>query len=300
MEKKTVKKICMKYLSQEPTSIERCSMGIGNYVFIVTIADEKYVFRGSEEEGAYNNTSYLLDKLKNLDIPIPKIICSGKFEKYYFIILSYIVGEEIGDIYRRLTDSQKKNIAREIVKIQNEVSRIQNDIEIPADFNWKDIVLQNLNRSKSRIDQNGYFDSKKVDKLIDTIDEFNEYFYNVRPIPYLDDISSKNLLISNGEVSGIIDIDWLAFGDKLTYVALTNMAFLDYGYDTDYIDYILSEMNINEKERRVFLFYTLMCCVDFMGERGMTFLDKTIYVDETVLEKFNELYEDLLRQFLEA
>lgn len=41
-----------------------------------------------------------------------------------------------------------------------------------------------------------------------------------------DDISSKNLLMNNGKISGIIDIDWMGIGDKLTYVALTNMALL--------------------------------------------------------------------------
>ena len=52
----------------------------------------------------------------------------------------------------------------------------------------------------------------------------------------------------------------------LTFAALTNMALRDLGYDTDYVTYILEEMQVNDVQKRAFLFYTLMYCVDFMGE----------------------------------
>lgn len=41
---------------------------------------------------------------------------------------------------------------------------------------------------------------------------------------------------------GIIDIDQMGIGDKLMYVALTNMALLNMEYDTDYVKCILKEM----------------------------------------------------------
>lgn len=70
-------------------------------------------------------------------------------------------------------------------------------------------------------------------------------------------------------ISGIIDIDWIGIGDKLTYVAMTNMALLNMECDTDYVKYILDEMLLNDIQKKAFLFYTLMFCVDFMGERGI-------------------------------
>lgn len=100
-------------------------------------------------------------------------------------------------------------------------------------------------------------------------------------------------MIYRGRISGIIDIDWMGMGDKLTYVALTNMALLNLGYDTDYVKYILEEMQVSDVQRKAFLFYTIMYCVDFMGERGMQFMDKTIEVNGQIVDRLNKIYDTL-------
>lgn len=79
----------------------------------------------------------------------------------------------------------------------------------------------------------------------------------------------------------------------MTYVALTNMALLNLGYDTDYVKYILEEMQVSDVQRKAFLFYTIMYCVDFMGERGMQFMDKTIEVNGQIVDRLNKIYDTL-------
>ena len=37
-----------------------------------------------------------------------------------------------------------------------------------------------------------------------------------------------------------------------------------------------------------------MFCVDFMGERGMQFMDKRIEVNEKIIKRLNDLYDKLL------
>ena len=101
-------------------------------------------------------------------------------------------------------------------------------------------------------------------------------------------------MINNGHVAGIVDIDWLGCGDPLTFVALTNMALLDMQYDTVYVDYLLEELNVTATERKVFLFYSLLYCIDFMGERGTTFNDKTVEVNESIINKLNGIFDHLL------
>ena len=118
----------------------------------------------------------------------------------------------------------------------------------------------------------------------------------VQPIPYLDDISTKNLLINEGKVSGIIDIDWMGFGDMLTFVALTKVALLNMDLDTQYIDYLLEEIHPGKIEYKAFVFYCLIYCVDFMGERGMQCLDKTVPVNDSVIKRLNDIFEGSLLQ----
>ncbi len=294
----TIKQICLNNLGILPDKIKRCVAGQANYVYSAHFDDEVFIVRCSPEAGAYDGTAYWLSILSQADIPVPKIIGKGRFEDYDYLVLTYIDGEDIGDVYTNLTFAEKKGIAKEIVTIQRKVSAL--NIEADRNWSWLDFISDMLERSKSRIIENGFFDAKKVERLREESKKLNTYFSSINPNPYLDDISTKNLLISSGKISGIIDVDEMGFGDTLTYVALTYMALLNYGYDTDYVGYILEEMKLNKDEKRAFLFYSLLYCVDFMGERGMTLTDKKIEISPQIIDKLNGIYEMLWDRWLES
>lgn len=294
-----ISELCRKYLLQVPQHVRRCNIGQGNFVYIVTCAGEKYIFRFTAECAAYESTVHWLRELEALDIPVPKVIHQGTHGNDSCLILTYIEGEDIGLVYPSLSTNSKKEIAKEIVRIQNQVSKLPLQ-DIPEDWHWRSFVCDLLERAEARILQNGYFDVEKVKRLQDEMEVLSDYFDTIQPVAYLDDISSKNLLIHNGRISGIIDVDWIGIGDKLTYVALTNMALLNLEYDTDYVSDILTEMNLSKTEQIAFIFYTLVYCVDFMGERGMQFGDKTVEVNSQVIDRLNRIYNTLWDNFLLA
>lgn len=276
-------------------SIERCNTGIGNYVFIVTAENNKYILRCSLEKDAYENTVYLLKELEVCDIPIPKVIKYGQYDEYRYLILSYLLGEDIGKIYQDLRDSEKRQIAKEVVAIQNKVSALK--IQAPDDWNWNSFADEMLGRAHELISKNGFFDVSKVEEVSNILKEIQPYISSVKPIPYLDDISTKNLLIENGHVSGVIDIDWMGFGDKLTFVAMTKVALLNMNLDTNYVDYLLEEMSLNSEQKRAFIFYCLLFCVDFMGERGTQYLDKVVPVNQEITDRLNSIYDYFMSQW---
>lgn len=129
--------------------IERCSVGIANYVFIVSTANEKFILRCSKDENVYKDTIYWLNKLSVCEIPIPIVLSEGKYKDYSYLILSYICGDDIGNVYCKLNDSEKKQIAKEVVKIQRKVSRL--DIRADAEWIWNCFVNEMLNRAEERI-----------------------------------------------------------------------------------------------------------------------------------------------------
>ena len=55
----------------------------------------------------------------------------------------------------------------------------------------------------------------------------------------------------------------------------------------------MEEKGCNDLELKAFLFYSMLYCVDFMGELGMQFGDKKIDVNEKIINKFNQIYETL-------
>ncbi|MCI8339612.1 MAG: phosphotransferase, partial [Lachnospiraceae bacterium] len=221
--------------------IERCSVGIANYVFIVSTANEKFILRCSKDENAYKDTVYWLHRLSVCEIPIPIVLSEGKYKDYSYLILPYIRGDDIGNVYCKLNDSEKKQIAKEVVKIQRKVSRL--DIRADEGWTWNCFVDEMLNRAEDRIKRKNYFDFNKIYIIKKLQKEIQEYLDMVPAVPYLDDISTKNLLIYEGNVSGIIDVDWIGFGDMLTFVAMTRVALLNMDLDTKYIDYLLDEIH---------------------------------------------------------
>ncbi len=275
--------------------IERCGVGIANYVFIVSTETEKFILRCSKDINAYKDTVYWLNKLTECEIPVPIVLSEGKYKDYSYLILSYIRGDDIGKIYYKLNDYEKKQIANDVVNIQRTVSKL--DVHADKAWTWNDFVDGMLNRAEERIKRKHDFDVGKIYIIQKLRQEIQGYLNTVRIIPYLDDISTKNLLIYEGKVSGIIDIDWMGFGDMLTFAAMTKVALLNMDLDTKYIDYLLDEIHPNITEYKAFLFYCLIYCVDFMGERGMQFLDKTIPVNESVIRRLNGIFDILMEEW---
>ena len=298
MNEEKIAKLCIDCFEEEPRDIARCTVGQGNYVYIAEFANRKAVVRCSKEAGAYKDTVYWLERLAGLDIPVPRILGKGIYEEFEYLILSYLEGQDIGIVYQDLTAAEKLEIAREVVDIQNKVSALPME-NIPEDWSWKTAFVEDiLLRAKDRIRSNGcHFDPEKAERLLKEAEKFEDYFTRIQPIAYLDDISTKNLLIHEGRLSGVIDIDWMGVGDKLTYVAMTHMALLNMGYDTDYVSFLLNEMHLSEAEKRAFHFYSLVYCVDFMGERGMRFMDKQVPVSSAIVAQMNEMYEKLWREY---
>lgn len=293
-----ISNIFISCLQQMPQEIERCAVGIGNYVYIVKCDDIKYVFRCSIADDAYVDTIYWLKELSIFDIPVPKVLFYGKCEEYNYLILNFFEGKDIGIVYQELTKAEKKKIAKDVIEIQRKVSRMQIK-HIEKTWSWVQVVDELLERADKRIVQNGYFDNKRVQQLQEAKNCLEDYFASVKPIAYLDDISTKNLLIHNGEISGIIDIDWMGVGDNLTFIALTYIALLNMNYETDYVDYLLEERCCSDLEMKAFLFYALVYCVDFMGERGSKFGDKEIEVNAEIINRLNQIYEMLWERWCE-
>ncbi len=281
-----------------PQKTERCAVGIANYVYIVKCDDIKYILRCSVDKSAYEETVYGLKKLSAIDVPVPKVLLCGQYQKYSYLILNYIEGEDIGIVYRGLTSEEKKEIAKDVIAIQRKVSRLPLE-NITDEWSWVSFVDGMLENAEKLITRNVYFDVQKVARLREQKVYLEKYFAEVKPAAYLDDISTKNLLIHNGRLSGIIDIDQIGAGDDLTYIAMTYVALLNMDCETDYVEYLLKERGCTASEMKAFWFYSLLYCVDFMGERGTQFGDKKIEVNDEIVNNLNKIYDTLWKKWRE-
>ncbi len=289
--------LCTEFFKCKPDSLFRCATGYANYVYTAKYGNRKYTLRCSPEKNAYGKTVHWLILLSDIGIPVPKLLSQGTCRDFEYLILTYIPGDDIGEVYCRLSSEQKRNIAKELVEIQGKVSALT--VSPDKNWSWHGVLWETLDRAEKLITANGYFDAEKVRKIRNEAQKLDSYFATLKPTPYLDDISTKNLIIQNGRVSGVIDVDELGFGDPLTYVALTYVALLNMDHKTDYVDFILTEMNPSATEMQAFWFYCLVYCVDFMGERGTTYAGKQIPVDPHIIERLDRIYDGLITKWHE-
>lgn len=307
MDNHTIENIFNKHFGKTPTKIKRLPTGYGNYVYKVDLdSNSTYIIRMNTVENVtyLKGSIYWLEKLKSLDIPIPKVLVNGIENEIPFVILNYIPGDDLGKVYEDLTEEQKKNIVQDLISIQNKVDTMPkakgygylSTYEDPNyKSSWKEVIEEHLERSKKQMKENDFFDYSLVEEVEKLLVNFDDYFESIEPVPFLDDISNKNVLIHNGQLSSIIDLDWLCFGDKLYVLALTNMALLSQNVDTNYVKYWAEGLDLNDKQKRILNLYTLIFCVDFMSEKGMTFNKEVpIPVSQEEIKFLNNIYETLI------
>lgn len=304
----TVNKICDDVFNGKPTEIIRNTVGLAGYVYTVVFNDTKYVIKISDDKNLIIGSTYWLNKVKDLDIPTPCVIAENLVNAPYYFVMSFIPGKDLGLVYSSLLKSEKKIIAKKIIGFQKEIKKLPmakgfgslNSYEDSENicFSWEESLLNDINRAEEAIINNGIFSVEYVLKLKKIVPYFKEYFNSIKPEPFLDDITTKNVLIHEGKLSGIIDLDWISFGDEVLFLGLVTMALLSMKADIDYADYLKDEMKLNEKQERALKFYVLMFCVIFMSEKGMCFNQaepmKVSEEDKMLLQEiFNRYYEEL-------
>lgn len=305
-EKDTRKNTAIKILNGElniyPNILTRFTTGYCHSVYYIETDKAKYVLRITEKENewAYNGSIKWFTKLNELDIPVPKILKHGWYDDVFYNFITFINGKDLGDIYHTLNDLQKRDIVRELTIIQRKVAGLAQERSEDFNYDVKNCMAfpcYSVERSRERIMQNKIFDINMCDKVLDIILLHSDYFLSLQPVPFLNDISTKNVLIYKGKLAGIVDIDEMEYGDPLSVIGLTNMALLSMEMDTKYIDYWLEEMDVNETQRKAVTIYTLISCIDFMGEQGMRFNNDIIVpVSEKKIELLKSIYNKLMAE----
>ena len=297
-------------LGKNAKTVKRFTTGQANYVYDVeTDEGEKLVVRLARPDLKYffDGAVYWYDQLKDKDIPLPKLYFSElDLSKYGLpvMIMDRLPGEDLGLVYPKLVADQKRAIAKDIVGIQNRVASLpegkgfgyarsyEDPMLLPT---WNEFLNTSLEKSRLHIKNIGLIDEVIVDKVKDSIDQHSYYFSSVKPTCFLDDTTTKNVIIDDGKLTGIVDVDGVAFGDPLLTVGLTRMSLLSSGYQTDYIDYWIDFLDLNKEQRRAIDFYTALYCVDFMSELGRAFnKEEVAKVDDEKVEKLHQILKDLI------
>ncbi|MGZ3600290.1 MAG: phosphotransferase family protein [Ktedonobacterales bacterium] len=293
------------------STISRFPTGLCHYVYDIVTDDGRHIVVRMADDttrDALAGGIYWHERLRAVGVPLPALLYSnlGQDGDIPVMVLERLPGRDLGDEYDQLAPVHRRAIAHQIAAIQGRVAtlppargygfaRSYDDPTLHA--SWLDVVLAELERSRQRIAAVGAVDISHVDRVCERVQAIAPYLRDVQPHAFLDDTTTKNVLVHEGMLSGIVDTDYVCFGDPLFTVALTHMALLAHRHDTDYITYWCERLHLSEPQRQALAIYTAVFCVNFLGEIGQQFnQDEAPPVDVA----YQRHLEAILQQLLEA
>ena len=277
--------VVWRQLGKDVAQITRFPTGLANVVYDVLTTDGTalVVRLVRVGEGArFAGAVYWHERLAPLGVPLPRLIAhdaapaQGDFP---YMIIERLPGTDLGVVYPDLTATQKQGLARQIVAIQRAAATLPDGpgfgyARSYADSlhrSWAAVLRANLAQSRRAIERAALVDPRVVERVTAKLPTYDLYLARVQPHLFLDDTTTKNVLIAGGRLSGIVDVDVVCFGDRLLTPALTQMALLSRGHDTDYIRSWCDELDLSGEQERILTLYTAHFCVGFLAELGQPF-----------------------------
>jgi len=203
----------------------------GKSVYRVDLPDgQAVVLRTSVRPRTFAFTRSNFDALARLGLPVQSVLAKGTTTSGgSFVILNWMPGRDLIHELGAMSQSRITALAAQIVEYQQRVGALPR----PARFGWAPIGRSgNLERwtqvfgeaaPASAVNDGTLIGGLRA-RLCTLRRRVEPYFDTVRPTAFLDDITTKNVLIENGQLSGIIDVDFVCYGDPLLWIGATMAA----------------------------------------------------------------------------
>lgn len=298
------------HFGENPKDVERMTKGICNEVYNVKLTDKEIIARLSKEDYFLKGSSYRIPIFKKLGINVPDVLGEdySKTEiPYSYQFLSKMEGKDIGDVIADLTDDQLREIAVEISNIIDKVRAIPATDKFGLIWSqeftelsdtWTERMKIWVDETIERGTKTGIMDDEMRSILEGIYEEYKSYFDQVKPVSYLGDISSKNVMIDNGKFVGLVDLDGAGQGDPLEAIGRIQASWFGTHYGKVYTDAIADNQKLDSDQRKIVLMYALLNRISWTCENGIQFNQNTSSIIDRESEKKDKdiiraLYKEL-------
>jgi aminoglycoside phosphotransferase len=277
------RRIARDFAGESVVELDRYPTGLCHWVYrCETASGRVFVLRVARPDnrdyiaGGITNGSWLAEQ----GVPVARVIGGDTEADLPWMAVEHLDGRDLGEVYADLSRPQKTALAREIVKIQQNVAELGEGEgfgythvagELASFDRWDDVVDGIVQRSLGWLADTGLDADEEVELVRRRLDELRPALRDIRPVPFLDDLTTKNVLVHQGRLSGIVDVDELCYGDRMLWVGLTRMALLNAGHDVEYVENLLDELGANGEDPARCDFYTGLYAFVFLSEQGVAF-----------------------------
>ncbi len=306
--KDTVKTIVLHSMKMQPRSIKRITIGLDNEVYSFRANNKSYIVRINAKDSLKGSEKYI-PIFRSLKIKVPKIIASDYSKTtvpYNWQIMTKLDGQDLKYAISKLNHNEISKIAKEIARIVKKLLKLPTNGKfgsVGLDDNdlkssQKDKVIDMLREIKRRNATTGIVKKKYIDLFEHLIDEHTSYFENVKSQFYFDDINYKNVMIYNGKFNGLVDLDYIAYGDYLESIG----RIMANGFGKDNGDYytnaVMDELHLNANKRKIVMLWAILHRIFWLSEEGIQFNQNTsTKINRNVVEGDYAVIDSLIGEF---
>jgi aminoglycoside phosphotransferase (APT) family kinase protein len=289
-------------------TIARFPTGLANYVYDVVLTDGRNVvarIAAEENRRQIDGGIFWSGALRGIGVPLPALLfADAEADPFAYMVLERLPGTDLGNVYDCLSSEQKQTLAERLAEIQGRVgglplgrgygfvSRLDDPV---VHRTWRCVLDASLARSYERVKSVPQVDVNRLRRIEAALAHEDAYLAAVAPTAFLDDITTKNVIIDAGRLTGIVDVDEVCFGDPLFTLGLTRMSLLARGWKVDYIDHWAEILELNARQIHILDLYTAIHCTSFIGELGQRFNRDTVSpIDRGKVNRLLDIFDGLM------
>ena len=254
-------------LGEEPLEVTHQDFGHQSLTFDVTLPGRSVIVRTHSHLPAFRKTAHNLAVLADLGLPVSRLLAAdltGERFPFAYLLLEKIPGRDLRDELSTMTKPQMTRLAAQIVGFQQQVRML------PAGTGFGYAPLGETGPFATLWDflhegeaaTAGVMEPRLKLLLQAQEDELRQAV----PVCFLDDLTTKNVLVENGILQGLIDFDFVCCGDPLFWLGLTaTVIVLDLGTgELFYAEELCRLLSLTPKQRQRVALYAAWISLGFL------------------------------------
>ena len=229
-----MRRIVRDRLGAEPARVRRLPFGHTSQVYDVALPGRRVIARLNANPAVFRGTAHTLAELGRLGLPVPTLLAGDlTLERYpvAWLLLEKLPGRDLRFALPGMTPAQIAGVAARVAAMQRAVTGLP-----PAGVRLRPARrpgalpdLGGAGRPRPRAGPRaaaGALAPTLAGALRDAAERHRVHLAGVPPVCFLDDATTKNVLVGRGRLVGIVDLDAVCYGDPLYWLALTETAVL--------------------------------------------------------------------------
>lgn len=310
-----VREVVQRQFGRAPDSLVRFPKGHVHSVWDVRVGPAQVVVRLCRAEAArfIEGALYWVPRLAARGVPVPRLIeghLPGPGDAWAWMVSERLPGCDLEDVLPQLAEAQARSIAEAVVRIQRKVALVgqgsgfgfawtHQQFLFPLAETWWEFLDARFTEFGAELDRQGAFPASVTARARERLEALRPYLEAVAPAAFLDDATTKNVIVDGAGIAGVVDTDTLCFGDPLYLVGNTLFRQLFAGEPARYSALLEESFGVvpGTPAHAAVRLYALYKCLWQMARLGSTAPSGELFEPASPerVELLSRLHDELLR-----